>query len=1280
MLMLYGQDSFSTFRLQQLKQKLINQGYPLRSIQAHDFYLIDTEQTLAADTLEQIRIILNLRDKTLKQQADVFVTPRVGTISPWSNKATDILHLSGLKQIKRVEKGIAYQFQPLLDENAYQYLYDPMTESMANDTHQLNKIFAAHTAKKLNTIAVKQLGKQALIAANHDLGLALNAEEIEYLLDIYHVQLKRDPTDIELMMFAQANSEHCRHKIFNANWHIDGQPQASTLFQMIKHTHKQSPAKTLVAYKDNGAVLQGQEQAELMLDNDKKYHFKTEQLHTVIKVETHNHPTAISPFPGAATGAGGEIRDEAATGRGGYSRAGLSGYAVADLHLPELNQPWELNIGRPEHVASALDIMLEAPIGAAAFNNEFGRPNLCGYFRTFTYQVDKSNSQYRGYHKPIMIAGGLGSIQQTNVYKKPLPVGSKVLVLGGPGMLIGLGGGAASSIASGEQKQHLDFASVQRSNPEMQRRAQAVITYCSKLAEHNPILSIHDVGAGGLANAIPELLADSDRGGEIDLRAIPNAEPHMSPLEIWCNESQERYVLAVAADAVDILLDVAKRERCPIAVVGEVTQAEDLRVFDSENNNYPIDIPLQVIFGNPPKMQREVKTQNQAFKPFAYEQLDLTQAINRVLQLPSVASKQFLITIGDRNVGGLTCRDQMVGPWQVPVADCAVVAKSYLTYAGDAMAMGERPLVALMNPQAAARLSVAEALTNLFSADVQSLSDIKLSANWMAACGFADEDAKLYAAVKAIGLEFCPALGINIPVGKDSLSMRMSWQDQQQSKTVAAPLSLNITAFASVGDIRNSITPQLNLDIEPSVLVLIDGGENKNRMAGSALAQVFQQLGEQTADIDAETLRQLFNLLKVLKQQQLIHAYHDRSDGGVFTTLCEMAFASHCGLDILLTENAIAQLFSEEIGVVVQIKQTDLDKVKQLAKQSQLSDHVKVIARINHSDQIRIYHNDNCLYEAGRAELQQLWSSTSYHMQRLRDNPDCADEEYENITQDQGAGLICNFDYTITQSANINTSAKPKVAILREQGVNGHREMAAAFTLAGFEAVDVHMTDLLSSAIKINDFVGIVACGGFSYGDVLGAGRGWANTILYNANIADDFAKFFADKTKFALGVCNGCQMFAQLKAIIPGADYWPEFIRNRSEQFEARLVNVHIAQSPSLFFSGMVGAHLPVVVSHAEGQAQWQAENQLQALQQNQQVIMQYIDYHGTVSQRYPFNPNGSPAGVAAFTNTDGRITIMMPHPERTFRAAQFSWCRKDLGEQSPWMQLFYNARSWVG
>jgi phosphoribosylformylglycinamidine synthase len=1217
------------------------------------------------------------------------VVPRLGTISPWSSKATDIARRCGLEPIVRIERGVEYlvrvegEFSAKRHESLKPLLYDRMTQTVLG-RRQEQLIFQHHDPAQVKYIPLLEQGKWGLIIANRELGLALSDDELNYLAESF-TALNRNPTDVELMMFAQANSEHCRHKIFNAAWIIDDDLESQSLFGMIRNTSQKSPVGILSAYKDNAAVVEGPVSGVFLRDADSlEYGYRHEPVHLLMKVETHNHPTAISPFPGAATGSGGEIRDEAATGRGSQTKAGLTGFSVSNLRIPGFVQPWEQNHGKPGRIASALEIMMEGPLGGAAFNNEFGRPNLCGYFRTFE-QPAPDGKGLRGYHKPIMIAGGMGNIRPHHLAKEQIPAGAPIVVLGGPAMLIGLGGGAASSVASGESAEDLDFASVQRGNPEMQRRCQEVINRCTAMGEANPILSIHDVGAGGLSNAVPEIIHDAGRGGRFELREVPNDEPGMSPMQIWCNEAQERYVLALKPEALDLFRAFCERERCPYAVIGHAAEEENLVLSDHLLGNDPVNVPMSLLFGKPPRMRREARRAQPGLPPLSCENIDFMEAARRVLSFPAVADKSFLIHIGDRSVGGLVARDQMVGPWQVPVADVAVTATGFQAYTGEAMAMGERTPLALIDAPASGRMAVGEALTNIAAARIVSLRKIKLSANWMAACGSPDEDARLFDTVKAIGLKLCPALGIAIPVGKDSLSMKTVWQEGGKEVVMTSPLSLIVSAFAPVADVRATLTPELRLNEGATCLILIDLGRGRNRLGGSVLAQVYGQLGNECPDLDdTELFKAFFSAIQGLNADGLLLAYHDRSDGGLFATLCEMAFAARCGLDIDLAglgTDTLAALFSEELGAVVQVRESELESVRERLHRAGLGSCSHIIgAPRADSKQIAFRHGETRLFGATRAKFQGIWSETSYRMQSLRDNPECARQEYEAVLDEDDPGLSASLRFDPDEDITapfLHTKSRPRVAILREQGVNGHVEMAAAFDRAGFTAVDVHMSDILSGRISLRDFIGLAACGGFSYGDVLGAGGGWAKSILLNARVRDEFQAFFHRPDTFGLGVCNGCQMMSHLADLIPGAVNWPRFVRNESEQFEARVALVQVEKSPSILFEGMEGSRLPVSVAHGEGRAE--CGNGAAAIVRDL-VSLSYTDHYGRPTEVFPFNPNGSPSGITGLTTVDGRFTIMMPHPERCFRTVQNSWHPKSWGEYGPWMRLFRNARAWVG
>jgi phosphoribosylformylglycinamidine synthase len=1280
MLQWRGTRAVSRARLSRLEAKLRDRGCAVRSLAAEFVHFVDVEGELSAAEHEVLSGLLRDGGETgpdVRGGARVWVVPRIGTISPWASKATDIARSCGLLRVRRIERGIVWTAEgPPLSSllAAGDLLHDRMTESLLTRAEDAARLFERAEPAPLASVPLLAGGEGALREADRRLGLALSDDEITYLVAAFR-RLGRDPSDAELMMFAQANSEHCRHKIFNAEWFVDGERREASLFQMIRNTTARSPDGVLSAYRDNGAVIVGAEASRFFPDPDTGvYASHREAVPIVIKVETHNHPTAISPFPGAATGAGGEIRDEGATGRGAKPKAGLVGFSVSNLRIPGAERPWEKDFGRPPRIASALDIMLAGPIGAAAFNNEFGRPCLGGYFRTFEERVPgPEGEEVRGYHKPIMIAGGLGSVRPGHVEKAEVPAGAKLVVLGGPALRIGLGGGAASSVQTGRSHEELDFASVQRGNPEMQRRCQEVIDRCCALGERNPILSIHDVGAGGLSNALPELVHASGRGARLELRAVPNDDPGMSPLEIWCNEAQERYALAVPADRLSELEAICRRERCPYAVLGEVTGDGRLTVTDARFGNAPIDLPLEIILGRPPRMVRDVKHLRASRAPLDLSGVTLRDAISRVLHLPAVADKTFLVTIADRTVGGLCCRDPMVGPRQVPVADAAVTCAGFDTHAGEAMAMGERSPLALIDAPASARMAVAEALTNLLSADVAALSEVKLSANWMAASGHAGEDAALYDAVRAVGLELCPALGIAVPVGKDSLSMQTVWEEDGIRRSVTAPLSLVVTAFAPVRDVRASWTPELASD-RPSALLLVDLGGGRDRLGGSALAQVYEQIGDVAPDLDdAASLRRFAAALAELRGEGLVLAYHDRSDGGLIATLLEMAFASGCGLEITLEQGRdrlLPALFAEELGAVIQVERAALSRVLAVLARHGLAEHTREVARPSEAPRVVIRDAAGSAFEESLAVLRGWWSATSHAMQRLRDDPACADEEH--AARSSGRPLLSvhqPFDPSWVPAVRV--ARPPRVAILREQGVNGQVEMAAAFHRAGFECVDVHMTDVIDRGFDLSGFRGLVACGGFSYGDVLGAGQGWAKSVLFHPRARDAFARFFARPETFALGVCNGCQMLSALKELIPGADAWPRFVRNRSDQFEGRLALVEVTPSPSLFFTGMEGARLPIPVAHGEGRALGAGPGAV--------VALRFVDAEGRPAETYPANPNGSPGGITGLTTPDGRFTISMPHPERAFRSAQLSWRPRDWGEDGPWMRMFRNARAWA-
>ncbi|ACB76986.1 phosphoribosylformylglycinamidine synthase [Opitutus terrae] len=1438
MLTLRGSPALSQFRLQKLLDDLKSAGVPVRAVSSEYLHLVELVPGAADLTDPECHVLERLltygpnRATSSVSGMLQIVAPRPGTISPWSSKATDIAHICGLTKIKRIERAVAYTvaldnaaLQPPLHvlpaailETLRARLHDRMTQSVFADRDALAVLFSHEQPRPMTTVPILAQGRAALVAANTSLGLALADDEIDYLVKAF-TGLGRDPNDIELMMFAQANSEHCRHKIFNATWDIDGEKRDRSLFQMIKNTYELHRDGILSAYKDNAAVIEGSLGKRYFVDpttND--YVTREEDIHILCKVETHNHPTAISPFPGAATGSGGEIRDEGATGRGGRPKAGLTGFTVSNLKLPGAVQPWEKENGKPERIVSALDIMIDGPLGGAAFNNEFGRPNINGYFRTYEQEVPAASpepsvqspepspsshlpssltlarsseeltgsgsqlsalssqlraTEWRGYHKPIMLAGGLGNIRAEHVRKGEIKPGDKLVVLGGPAMLIGLGGGAASSMASGHGSEDLDFASVQRDNAEMERRCQEVIDRCWALGAENPIAFIHDVGAGGLSNALPELVNDGGRGGRFDLRKIPNDEPGMTPLEIWCNESQERYVLAVPAGRIDTFKQLCERERCPFAIVGEATEEKRLVLEDPHFANKPIDLPLEILLGKPPRMHRTDRSLSRSLSPVKLDGVSMAEAVRRVLAHPTVADKTFLISIGDRTVGGLICRDQMVGPWQVPVADCGVTAATYDSYAGEALAMGERTPVAVNNAAASARLAVAEALTNLAAAQVGELGRVILSANWMAAPAVPGDGADLYAAVQAVGLELCPALGITIPVGKDSMSMSTVWKDGSAQKRITAPVSLIVSAFAPVTDIRLSLTPQLQVHVagvaDPgtglseagykssqlsalsSQLLLIDLGRGKNRLGGSILAQTLSQTGAEPPDVDSPAdLKAFWNAIQQLGREQKLLAYHDRSDGGLLATIVEMAFAGHTGVDLDLSElapkgaapgdatpssrpasgvaapvgvagvadpgtglnepgynRAFAALFAEELGAVIQVRTTDLDAVLAVLRTHGLDACTHRIGTLNADHAIRISQNNEVLFDENLFALRAIWSDVTRRIAQLRDNPACAEQEYQLKLDPKNPGIrpVVNFavgpvtgrpagkEQVSTSKSQgssqvlatshlplVTSRNQPAVAILREQGVNSQNEMANAFARAGFRAVDVHMTDLLSGRVSLRDFRGLAACGGFSYGDVLGAGEGWAKSVLFNSRARAEFAAFFAREDTFALGSCNGCQMMSNLHEIIPGAELWPHFVQNKSERYEARFASLKIEKSPSILFAGMEGSVVPIAVAHGEGYAEFTDAAAAQRCSASGLVAARFVDNHHQPTELYPLNPNGSPLGMTAFTTTTGRVTILMPHPERVYRTVQMSWHPADWGEDSPWMQLFYNARAWVG
>ena len=1312
---LRGVTALSDFRVEKLLQKAAALGLPEVKLKSEFWYFVGSEKALDAATVEKLQALLAAQSVEQTPEAReglhlFLVTPRLGTISPWASKATNIAENCGLEGIERIERGMAVWLEGRLnDEQKQQWaalLHDRMTESVLPDFQTASKLFHHLESETFSTVDVLGGGKEALVKANTEMGLALSADEIDYLVENYQA-LNRNPSDVELMMFAQANSEHCRHKIFNADFILNGEKQPKSLFGMIRDTHNAHPEGTVVAYKDNSSVIEGAK-IERFYPNaaeNQGYRFHEEDTHIIMKVETHNHPTAIAPFAGAATGAGGEIRDEGATGKGSRPKAGLTGFTVSNLNIPGLEQPWEQAYGKPGHIASPLDIMIEGPIGGAAFNNEFGRPNLLGYFRTFE---EKFDGQVRGYHKPIMIAGGLGSIQAQQTHKDEIPEGALLIQLGGPGMLIGLGGGAASSMNTGTNDASLDFNSVQRGNPEIERRAQEVIDRCWQLGDQNPIISIHDVGAGGLSNAFPELVNDAGRGAVFKLREVPLEEHGLNPLQIWCNESQERYVLSILEKDLDTFRAICERERCPFAVVGTATDDGHLKVRDDLFSNNPVDLPLNVLLGKPPKTTRTDKTVRSSEKPFNAGNIDITEAAYRVLRLPTVAAKNFLITIGDRSVGGMTHRDQMVGKYQTPVADCAVTMMGFNTYRGEAMSMGEKPTVALFDAPASGRMCVGEAITNIAAVNIGDIGNIKISANWMAACGNEGEDEKLYRTVEAVS-KACQALDLSIPVGKDSLSMKTVWQDNGEQKSVVSPLSLIISAFAPVEDVRKTVTPELK-NVEDSVLLLVDLGNGKARMGGSAFGQVYNNMTGDAPDLDdTGRLKAFYSVIQQLVAEDKLLAYHDRGDGGLFATLVEMAFAGRCGIsadidclmdkflpihhpdfqgdpaeglsDKLYNNAAIKILFNEELGAVIQICQQDRDYVDAAFKAANLIDAVSWIGSPDFDNESISFFGYGYFLEQNRVDLQRAWQETSHAIQRLRDNPACADSEFALIGDNDRSALFADVKFDVNEDIAapfVNSGAKPKIAILREQGVNGQIEMAAAFTRAGFDAYDVHMSDLMAGRVHLADFKMLAACGGFSYGDVLGAGEGWAKSILFHPALRDQFAAFFADPNTLTLGVCNGCQMVSNLAEIIPGTAGWPKFKRNLSEQFEARLSMVHVPKSASLILNEMQGSSLPVVVSHGEGRADFALHGG--NISADLGIALQYVDGQNQVTQTYPLNPNGSPQGIAGVTNADGRVTIMMPHPERVYRAAQMSWKPEDWTELSGWYRLFAGARKALG
>ncbi len=1306
---LRGATALSDFRVEKLLQKAAAAGLPPAGLKSEYWYFAGSADAPDAESIEKLQALLAAESVEQTPQASAglhlfLIAPRIGTISPWASKATDIARNCGLDNIERIERGMAVWIEGALTEAQKQQwaalLHDRMTESVLTDFQAASALFAHPQAQTFNTVDVLGAGKEALMQANRELGLALSADEIDYLVENYQI-LARNPSDVELMMFAQANSEHCRHKIFNADFILDGQVQPKSLFGMIRDTHKAHPEGTVVAYKDNSSVIEGAK-IERFYPNaaeNQAYRFHEEDTHIIMKVETHNHPTAIAPFAGAATGAGGEIRDEGATGKGSRPKAGLTGFSVSNLNIPGAEQPWEqysateAAYGKPGHISSALDIMLEGPIGGAAFNNEFGRPNLLGYFRTFEEQYQ---GQMRGYHKPIMLAGGLGSIQAQQTHKDEIPEGALLIQLGGPGMLIGLGGGAASSMDTGTNQSDLDFNSVQRGNPEIERRAQEVIDRCWQLGAANPIVSIHDVGAGGLSNAFPELVNDAGRGAVFKLRDVPLEEHGLSPMQIWCNEAQERYVLAILEKDLETFRRICARERCPFAVVGTATDDGHLQVRDDLYNNNPVDLPLNVLLGKPPKTTRSDSKQMPSESVFDAGQYDLRESAYRVLRLPTVASKNFLITIGDRSVGGLTHRDQMVGKYQTPVADAAVTMMGFNTHQGEAMSMGEKPTVALFDAPASGRMAIGEAITNIAGVNIGKMGNIKLSANWMAACGNAGEDEKLYRTVEAVS-HTCQALGLSIPVGKDSLSMKTVWQDEGAQKSVVSPLSLIISAFAPVQDVRRTLTPELK-NTADSAIFAIDLGFGRSRMGGSALSQVWKNISGSAPDLNnSHHLAAFYQVMQSLVAEGRLLAYHDRGDGGLLATLAEMSFSSHLGMNLdlaamieqtreqsgsnKLQDAAARTLFNEELGAVIQVAGEHIEAVQTAFEEAGLAAALHQIGAINHSERLLIQNRNTVLLNEDRLDLQKAWAETSWQMQRLRDNPECADSEYALLADDKRSALFADLTFDVNENIAapfINRGAQPKIAVLREQGVNGQIEMAAAFTRAGFDAYDVHMSDLMAGRVQLADFQMLAACGGFSYGDVLGAGEGWAKSVLFHPQLRDQFAAFFNRQDTLTLGVCNGCQMVSNLAEIIPGTQGWPKFKRNQSEQFEARLSMVNVPQSASLILADMAGSSLPVVVSHGEGRADFAHVGGQVSSGLN--IALQYVDGQNQIAAAYPLNPNGSPQGIAGVSSADGRVTIMMPHPERVYRSAQMSWAPEGWGELSGWYRLFAGARKALG
>jgi len=1297
MLRLNGPAALSGFRLDGLRQRLQQRCGVIARVDARFVHFVDTTDTLSDRESDVLAHLLDYGEPAGRDEPGgtlVLVVPRIGTISPWASKATDIAHNCGLTSIRRIERGVAYRLAtedgaPIgeTDRDAVaDLLHDRMTESVRPGFDDAAALFQTAEPAAMATVDILGGGRQALVDADAEMGLALADDEIDYLVTNYR-ELDRNPSDVELMMFAQANSEHCRHKVFNADWVIDGVAQDQSLFAMIQRSYQARPEGVLSAYSDNAAVAEGFT-GERWFPHPETgvYTRHSEPAHLVMKVETHNHPTAIAPHAGAGTGVGGEIRDEGATGRGAHPKAGIAGFSVSNLRIPGAERPWETNHGRSPRMASAFEIMRDAPIGAAAYANEFGRPQIAGYFRSFEQTVGEGDAAaIRGFHKPIMIAGGMGNIRQSQIEKGAIPEGAPAVVLGGPAMLIGLGGGAASSVASGQSDEALDFASVQRSNPEMQRRCQEVIDACWQLGDANPVVAIHDVGAGGLANALPELLDDSDRGGCLELRRIPSDEPGMSPMGIWANEAQERYVLALDPERRDAFEAICRRERAPFAIVGEATAEQQLIVSDSHFGNRAADMPMDLLLGKTPRMHREVQRLPAPVGRPLDDAPDLREAATRVLTEPTVAAKDFLITIGDRTVSGLVARDQMVGPWQVPVADAGMTLLDYTGVAGEAVAMGERSPAAILDAPASGRLAVGEALTNLASTPVGSLESVNLSANWMAACGQPGEDAALYDTVQAAAAELCPQLGVAIPVGKDSLSMRAVWHEGEREQTVTSPLSLIVSAFAPVEDVRRGVTPQLRGDGGASELWLVDLGRGNNRLGASVLAQVYGCIGDRPADIDEpEALARFFALTQDLLISGDLLAYHDRSDGGLFATLAEMAFAGRVGIDVDIDGlgESLAVLFNEELGAVLQVPTSRHDELVERLRAAALLDCSHCLGTLRDDDEIVIRRDGGILLDGPLTDWQRCWQETTWHMQRLRDNPTCADEAQDAVRADDpglNAQLTFNPGHDVA-APFIAEGARPRVAVLREQGVNSQLEMAAAFDRAGFEAVDVHMTDILTGRVGLDDFRVVAAGGGFSYGDVLGAGGGWAKTILFNSRAREQFAAFFERADTLALGVCNGCQMLAELAPIIPGTQLWPRFQRNRSEQYESRLSLVEVLPSSSPWWQGMAGSRLPIAVAHGEGRAAFAGDAGPRKAMTTETAVLRYVDNHGQPTEHYPANPNGSSLGLTGFANSDGRVTITMPHPERVFRSIQHSWCPPVWGEDGPWLRLFRNARIALG